>query len=217
MQALEPQKMDMKLEWEGLVISIQPRIRLARSFDERSHSYLGYSLKIDGSVDGDRKEFWIGIGKAAQLKHDFQVGVQVKGKALPIADSRVETVDLYKASSLKVIVVSEPKVVGSPPWHGIPPVLEIYRERGHRRLSSRTYKAKCTSCIWGCNMPVVMTVDHWNPQQKRYRFETFCYGPKSCSFYNAGQTRKVPGRSGMSWEEEDWVDDDATRHRGLDD
>jgi hypothetical protein len=26
----------------------------------------------------------------------------------------------------------------------------------------------------------------------------------------------VPGRSGMTWEEEDWVDDDATAHRGLD-
>lgn len=213
---LELEEMDMKSEWEGSVVSIQPRIRLSRSFDERSHSYLGYSLKIDGHVDGDKKEFWIGIGKAAQLKHQFQVGLQVRGKALPIPDSRIETVDYYKASALDVMVSSKLKVEGGPPWQSVPPVLEVFRERGHRRLSSRTYKAKCTSCIWGCNMPVVITIDHWNPQQKRYRFETFCYGPKSCSFYNAGSTRKVPGRSGMSWEEEDWVDEDATRHRGLD-
>jgi len=51
------------------------------------------------------------------------------------------------------------------------------------------------------------------PEVKRYRFETFCYGPKSCSLYRSGPTRKVPGRSGMSWEEEAWVDEDATSHR----
>lgn len=89
--------MDMKQEWGGLITAIQPRIRLARSFDERSHSYLGYSLQIDGCVDGDKKGFWIGIGKAAQSKHQFQVGVQVKGKALPVEDSRMEAVDYYKA------------------------------------------------------------------------------------------------------------------------
>jgi hypothetical protein len=66
-------------------------------------------------------------------------------------------------------------------------------------------------------MPVEIVVDHWNSDQKRYRFETFCYGPKSCSLYRAGPTRKVPGRRGMSYEEEDWVDAEATAHRELDD
>ncbi len=80
----------------------------------------------------------------------------------------------------------------------------------------RTYESHCKSCVWGCRMPVEMIIDHWNPGQKRYRFETFCYGPKSCAFYKAGPTRKVPGRRGMSWEEEDWVDEDATAHRGPD-
>jgi hypothetical protein len=65
-------------------------------------------------------------------------------------------------------------------------------------------------------MAVQMIVDHWNPQQKRYRMEAFCYGPKSCPLYKAGPTRKVPGRRGMSWEEEDWVDEDATSHRAMD-
>lgn len=49
-----------------------------------------------------------------------------------------------------------------------------------------------------------------------HRFETFCYGPKSCSAYRAGPTRKAPGRKGMRWEEEDWVDEEATAHRGAD-
>jgi hypothetical protein len=70
--------------------------------------------------------------------------------------------------------------------------------------------------MWGCEMAVEMIVDQWNPSVRRYRRETFCYGPKSCPVYSAGPTRKVPGRKGMSWEEEDWVDEDATAHRGPD-
>lgn len=63
-------------------------------------------------------------------------------------------------------------------------------------------------------MPVEMILDPWKPfLEVRRRFETFCYGPKSCALYRSGPTRKVPGRRGMTWEEEDWVDADATRHR----
>ena len=65
-------------------------------------------------------------------------------------------------------------------------------------------------------MPVQMVIDQWSPSQVRYRFETFCYGPKSCPLHRVGATRKVPGCKGMSWEEEDWVDEDATAHRGED-
>ena len=98
----------------------------------------------------------------------------------------------------------------------MPPTLEAYRERGHRRLDTRTYEAKCRACLWGCRMPVELIVDQWNPQVREHRTETFCYGPKSCPAYRAGPTRKAPGRKGMQWEEEDWVDEEATAHRGTD-
>jgi hypothetical protein len=62
-------------------------------------------------------------------------------------------------------------------------------------------------------MPVEIIIDHWNPSKRKYRLETFCYGPKACPFYSAGPTRKVPGRQGMTWEEEDWIDEEATAHR----
>ena len=65
-------------------------------------------------------------------------------------------------------------------------------------------------------MAVEMIIDYWNPKQRRYRRETFCYGPKSCPLYKPGPTRKVPGRRGMSYEEEDRVDEEATAHRGED-
>ena len=211
--------MDAKTAWQGTLVSIQPRIRLTRSFDERNHGYLGYALRIQGTIGGEELEFLVGIGKADHLKHKFWAGDVVSGKAQPVADEKMESVEFYKASGLKLVERAPDVFPLPPPWLGVPPELTVYRERGHRRLDARTYQAKCVSCIWGCRMPVEMIIDQWNPSQKRYRFETFCYGPKSCSLYRAGPTRKVPGRKGMTWEEEDWVDEDwvdedATAHRG---
>ncbi|MCP4359488.1 MAG: hypothetical protein GY796_15875, partial [Chloroflexi bacterium] len=134
----------------------------------------------------------------------------------PVANPKLEPVDYYKTAALKLLERTSANEYNPPPWQGSPPELEIYRERGHRRLSIRTYKTKCLDCIWGCQMAVEIIVDHWNPRQKRYRSETFCYGPKSCGNYKAGPTRKVPGRKGMVWEEEDWVDEDATSYRAMD-
>ncbi len=54
------------------------------------------------------------------------------------------------------------------------------------------------------SMPIVVT--------KKCRFSTMSPRPS-----RAGATRKVPGRKGMSYTEEDWVDEDATSHREPDD
>jgi len=40
---------------------------------------------------------------------------------------------------------------------------------------------------------------------------------RGCSFYRAGPTRKVPARKGMSYTEENWVNEETTLHRGPDD
>jgi hypothetical protein len=83
------------------------------------------------------------------------------------------------------------------PWHRVPPPLPIYRERGHRRLATATYESKCQSCMWGCAMPVEIIVDHWNPERRRYRTETFCYGP--CRVLYIGQGQRARFRAGMEW------------------
>ena len=202
-----------KLPWSGQIISVQPRIRLTRSFAERNHSYLGYSLLIDGTINNEGCQFSIGVGKVTHQKHQFQVGVEVSGESLPVVDKLKEPVEFYKTSKLKILASSE---MGAtfPPWHGVPVELSLYRIRGHRRLSARTFGSKCWSCVWGCRMPVTIIVDKWQPEDKLFRFETFCYGPKSCNLYKSGSRRKVPGQRGMVWEEPDWVDEDSTSHRG---
>jgi hypothetical protein len=187
-----------------------------RSFDERARTYLGYVLRIIGEIDGVAREFTVAIGKGAQAKHGLRSGDRVTGFSEPVPDERLEVAEFYKTSRLRLLERGSSEPVEAPPWLGIVPDLETYRRRGHRRLAARSYDIKCRDCLWGCRMPVEMIIDHWNPSQKKYRFETFCYGPKSCSFYSSGPTRKVPGRRGMSWEEEDWVDEEATAHRSQD-
>lgn len=205
--------MSDKISWNG-TITVQPRIRLTRSFDQSSHSYLGYVLRLNGTVGGEQREFMVAIGKAAQVKHAFRAGDQVSGESEPVEDDRTEVAELYKTAKLKLLNRPATAASSPPPRLDVPPALEVYRERGHRRLDPKTFDGKCSSCVWGAKMAVEMIIDQWKPTNVRYRVETFCYGPKSCSLYRAGPTRKVPGRKGMSWEEEDWVDAEATRHRG---
>jgi hypothetical protein len=211
-----------KSTFTGQITSIQPRIRLTRSFDEASHTYLGYAIKIVGTIDNqetissNQNIFSIGIGKAAQAKFNFKVNDVISGECLPVPDPDMEPVYYYKVSKLAKVTEGEQGNL-SAPWELVPPELEVYRERGHRRLAARTYDTKCSSCMWGCRMPVEIIVDNWNPRGKRkYRFETFCYGPLSCKLYKAGPNRRVEGRGGMVYVEEDWVDEATVAHRGID-
>ena len=82
-----------KIPWQGVLISVQPRIRLSRSFDERSHTYLGYALRVRGSIGGEAREFLVGVGEGAHAKHRFRAGDTVAGVALPVADPRLEIVE----------------------------------------------------------------------------------------------------------------------------
>jgi hypothetical protein len=208
--------MGNKSTFTGQITSIQPRIRLTRSFDETSHTYLGYAIKIAGTIDDEETTFSIGIGKAAQAKFNLKVNDIISGECLPVPDPDMEPVDYYKVSKLAKVAEGEPGSL-STPWELVAPELEVYRERGHRRLAARTYDSKCSSCMWGARMPVEIIVDNWNPRgQRKCRFETFCYGPLSCKLYKAGPNRKVQGRKGMVYVEEDWVDQMMTEHRDPD-
>ena len=77
-----------KIPWQGVLLSVQPRIRLSRSFDQRSHTYLGYALKVRGRVGSEAREFLVGVGQGTHAKHHFRAGDTVSGDALPVADPR---------------------------------------------------------------------------------------------------------------------------------
>jgi hypothetical protein len=207
----------MKSNFRGELRSAQPRIRLLRSYDQRQHNYMGYALSLRGTLDDVQRSFSLGIGPGAQAKLQLRVGDVLEGEAEPVADPRLESVELYRASKLRVLARAGESAASGPPWRGVPPALDTYRGRGHRRLDEGAYRdTACAECIWGCRMPVEITLDPWRPDEREYRFETFCYGPKSCPAYVGGPLRTVPGRNNTVWTEEDDVDQQGIAHRGPD-
>ena len=196
--------------WVAFGAATDPFDPLVRS----TQPYLpGLCAEGKWQVGSDTREFLVGVGQGAHTKHHFRAGNAVSGDAQTVPDARLETVEFFKVSKLKVGLPGPEDEITPPPWRRVPPLLAVYRERGHRRLAARTFQKKCWSCIWGCRMAVEMIIDQWNPSRRRYRTETFCYGPLSCPLYQPGPARTVPGRRGMTYTEEDWVDDEATSHR----
>jgi hypothetical protein len=61
-----------KTAWQRVLLSVQPRIRLTRSFDQRSHSYLGYSLKVRGRIGNNAREFLVGWVEAVTPNTGFR-------------------------------------------------------------------------------------------------------------------------------------------------
>jgi hypothetical protein len=204
-----------RLDFSGEVVAIQPHVRMTRSFDQREETYLGYIVMLLGEVDAEEREFSVAIDESIQKKHQLRVGDVVAGKCVAVKGGDMGAGGFEDLSDLEVDHTDRPEYA-APPWSGVPPDLATYRKRGFRRLNQRTYETQCIECIWGCHMAVEMIIDQWNPRLRRYRPETFCYGPKSCRIYKPGRARVVPGRKGMSWVEEDWVDEEMTRHRSDD-
>ena len=206
-----------KIAWFGELTGIQPRIRMIRSYDESSHAYLGYVLFLNGTIDNVERQFSVAIGAGAHAKHQFRAGDVISGVGVAVADPQLETAELYKVSALKVDVrATDSPPSSGPPWRDVPIALEAYRARGHRRLDADRYREQCVTCIWGCKMVVEIVKDNWKGIVTGVREETFCYGPKSCVHYKAGPKRRAPGRGDAMYVEEDFIDEEATAHRGAD-
>jgi hypothetical protein len=76
-------------------------------------------LRIHGALGDEAQEFVVALGKGAQEKHQFRVGDRVLGAGELVADSRLETADIYKASGLKIVEKACGAVAGRPPFLGI--------------------------------------------------------------------------------------------------
>ncbi len=125
-----------------------------------------------------------------------------------------EYADFYRAGALKIIARAEPVEAAPPPYLMPPPDLATYERRGARMLSTRRYKGKCFQCAWATMAAVAIEYD-WGVSQK-FRFESFCYGPKSCEFYQMGKPRPVPYKGDSPGYDEGWLDAICTERRGED-
>jgi hypothetical protein len=196
-------------QFVGIAIAVKARIRLLRSFNQMSHAYRGYTLLLDGAVDREpADELRIGAGPKAHERHQFRIGDQVTGLAVPVPDGREEWSTHHKVSRLRVLEHGPgDQYAPANPEGGIAPRLPEYRSRGHRRLDKRTYSWSCQRCPFGLVMATEIIIDQWNPGRKPWRFETHCYGPRDCPRYHAGQPYHGQGRKPYMVR----VDDDVER------
>lgn len=205
-----------KVAWAGVIISVQPRTSVWRyKIDNRTHYYNGYNLFLEGEVEAAAKRFSVAISEKQQMKNEFRIGDFVKGTAWTKMYSYSEYADFYRAGNLKVINRPDGYIpITVPPYIMPLPDMETYAQRGARMLSPACYKGKCFQCIWAAMASVVIEYD-WGVRQK-YRFESFCYGPKSCKFYKMGKPRAVPYKDEGSFYDDGCLDEIITYGRGLD-
>jgi|GEM_PF-3313604 len=108
-----------RVAWSGRIVSVQPRIRLSRSFDEWQHNYLGYVLRLDGILDKKAETILIGVGKGAHAKHQFVIGMEVSGISVPVNDQRLEVAGFYKTSRIKILSAPQAESVSVPTFKGL--------------------------------------------------------------------------------------------------
>lgn len=74
--------MPYKIEFQGEILSVQPRSNVWRyRLDNRTHSLTGFKLFLREIAEGDEKMFSAAISGAQQEKNQFRIGDRVKGTA----------------------------------------------------------------------------------------------------------------------------------------
>jgi len=203
-----------KITWSGVVVSIQPRTRVWRYLtDNRTHYHIGYNLFLDGSANGMDKQFVVAISEKQQQIGGYGIGDVIKGTAWTKQYPKREFADFYRAGAIKLDNrTAQTNANNPPPWITPPPDMETYEWRGARMLSKSQWKGVCFRCIWA-TMSNVEIIWDFDRKINKYRFESFCYGPKSCKYYKMGKARSVPYRNRGSSLDEGWLDDLITERR----
>lgn len=206
-----------KINWQGKILSVQPRTAVWRYvIDNRTHSHLGFNLFLEGEADGEERKFAIAISEKQQQKGLFQIGDIIKGTAWTKKYPKLEYADFYRAGALKHISKTENNVAPiPPPWIKLPPSMDIYEWRGARVLSKASWRGKCFTCIWASMAAVTIEYD-WD-RIRKYRYESFCYGPKSCKYYKRGKVPMVPYKDRGSFPDDGGLDEIITENRDWDD
>ncbi len=226
-----------KIRFIGRIISVQVRSTVWRYLvDNRTHREIGYNIFMNGRVQypdsADNAEGGNGNDashKASETETDFSVAISekqlqklqphicdvIQGTAWTEKYPEWEYADYYRAGALKKVESGISLPAGGPPWLTDIPDLNTFAWRGARMLDTRCYKGKCFQCKWAAMANVTIEYN-WGKTQK-FRFESFCYGPKNCKFYKMGRPRAVPYKGLGTFYDEGWLDEITTENRGEDD
>ncbi len=221
-----PEEGQCKIWFSGEVISIQVRSTVWRYLtDNRTHREIGYNLFLCGDAEGDpqlkdvdEKERAFSVAISEKQMHSLQLHIcdTIQGTAWTEMYPENEYADYYRAGALKKVQGGSFIQRGVPPWIGNVPNLETYAWRGARQLDTRCYKGKCFPCMWAA-MANVSIEYNWDTGLQKHRFESFCYGPKSCKYYKMGRARAVSCKGMGTAYDDGCLDEIFTENRGEDD
>ena len=106
----------LKIAWQGEVVSIQPRSKVWRYIaDNRTHRECGFNVFIKGTVqapDGsvpafhpvsEKYDFCVAISELQEYKLEIRIGDELKGSAWTKKYPEIEFADYYRVGSLKKI------------------------------------------------------------------------------------------------------------------
>ncbi len=207
--------MSAKLSWQGIITAVQPRARVWRyKTDNRTHTLLGFNVWLDGELVGESTSFVVAISGMQQRKAQLAVGDVASGTGWNVQDPKREVADLYRAGDLKVVSRSAAPPTTEPPYVGVTPDTTTYAQRGARMLDERRWRTACMTCRWANKSAVEIEFEFG--KTRRRRFETFCYGPKSCALYDPGKPRPVPYKGNSPSMDNGVLDDCLTSGRGDD-
>lgn len=206
--------MTQKIKWKGEIQSIQCRAWVWRyQTSNRTHHHTGFNLWIDGEADGKEGKFILAVSDTQYQKMQFCIDDVFKGTAWPCVKAKHDIADYYRAGSFKRISSSENNTLSAvPPFNNPLPPLEVFEQRGARMLDSKLWSKKCFTCMWANKSAVEIEYDFG--KVKRYRKETFCYGPLSCPQYQMGKGRPVQYKDTFDSIDNGSMDEMLTYHRG---
>jgi hypothetical protein len=206
-----------RIRWQGCITSVQSRAWVWRyKMCNRTHHHLGFNLWVKGEADGCERRFILAVSNNQHTKMRFRIGDVIKGTAWPCIKAKHDIADFYRAGGFKVLSRAEtrPDHIG-PPFTGLLPPIDTFQKRGARILDAKRWRKVCFCCMWA-NKSVV-EIEFKFGKVKRYRKETFCYGPRSCPLYDMGSPRPVQYYDEGYSMDEGWMDDICTQLRGDDD
>ena len=176
---------------------------------QRGYTLTGYNVFLDD----DGRSFTVAISEKQYQKHRFQIGDLIRGTGWTKLHPKLEYADYYRCGTLCILERNGvDESLSSPPFRGEIPDLATHGWRGCRMLDSRRWHGKCFTCKWAAMANVAIEYN-WGVLQK-FRFETFCYGPKNCRLYAMGKPRPVPDKQIGTGYDEGWLDDICTENRG---
>jgi hypothetical protein len=211
------QKAPSRIRWQGRIEAVQCRAWIWRYITHnRTHHHLGFNLFVKGQAEEREGRFIVAVSDRQHAKQQFRIGGVIKGTAWPCVKAKHDISDYYRAGGFKTISrADEQSNPPTPPFTSLLPPLAVFERRGARMLDAKLWRKRCFTCMWANKSAV--EIEYNFGKVKRYRKETFCYGPRSCPRYDMGPPRPVQYFNMSPAIDNGWLDDLCTEQRGDED